>query len=158
MENGQMKRSKLFLRAGIFLLVLLFMFSGFTLSSCRNTTIGGDPEGVIRAWLDAWSKKDLDTMLNMTAEPFKKEVEFFYGNEFKHYEKLNYDDLKIQVIKEGPQNAEVKTEFVAVQESGTDPIFGGQSMVTKSAVRHTFELIRQDDRWLIKSVKREPAS
>lgn len=101
---------------------------------------------------------DIDKMLSMTEDSFKDEVQRFYGREFISYSKVDYQDLKTKVLDQTSREATVQATFLAILESGSNPIFGGPSMVTKNSVKHTYQLVRENDQWLLKSITREPGT
>lgn len=145
-------------RHSFILILLIVLMSTFVLSSCSQGNTSGDSEKVIKDWLEAWSHKDLEKMLNMTTADFKEEANFFYSREFDEYAKLSYSDLKINLLEEDENHSLVQAEFQAVMEAEADPSTGGQVMITKSAVRQTFELKKENGSWLINSIERQPAS
>lgn len=156
MDRGKMKKSG-FLKGTVTIVIgVILLFS--LLPSCRPSESLSSPEDFVKIWLEAWKAMDIDQMLEMTSDSYKEEVQRFYGREFIAYAKVDYQDLKVKVLNQTPQEATVQATFLAILESGTNPIFGGQSMVTKNSVKHTYELVWQNDKWLLKSITREPGA
>ncbi|MCR4428967.1 MAG: nuclear transport factor 2 family protein [Caldiserica bacterium] len=143
---------------GAFTAMLVLIITFCFLSSCRSSESISSPEAFVKTWLEAWKSMDIDKMLSLTADSYKDEVQRFYGREFISYAKVDYQDLKTQVLNQTPQEATVQATFLAILESGSNPIFGGPSMVTKSSVKHTYKLVRENDKWLLKSILREPGT
>lgn len=156
MDKGKMKHFGSLTRVFVFLLSLVILFS--FLASCRQSESTATPDALVKSWLEAWKAMDLDKMLQMTADSYKNEVQRFFGSEFKSYARVDYQDLKLKVLNQTSNEATVQAEFIAILESGSNPIFGGPSMVTKSSVRHTYELVREGDFWLVKSISRQPGA
>lgn len=151
-----MRKTSLTIKSLYILLSLSLLFA--FLVSCRPADTTGTPDALVKSWLEAWKAMDLDRMLKMTADSYKDEVQRFYSNEFKAYAKLDYQNLKLQVLKQTSDEATVQATFVAILESSSNPIFGEPSMVTQSSVVHLYELVREGNSWLVKSITRQPGS
>jgi len=149
-----MRQSGWVMKAFALSLLLLLL----SLASCRQAETTASPDALVKSWLEAWKAMDLDQMLKMTADSYKDEVQRFYSNEFKAYAKLDYQNLKLQVLKQTADEATVQATFTAILESSSNPVFGEPSMVTQSPVVHLYQLVREGGSWLVKSITRQPGS
>ncbi len=108
----------------------------------------------MQQWMDTWSKKEIEPLLELTSDSFKETARKFYTYEYSRYFLLSYSDLKITLLEVNDGIAKVQADFSYALEAPAGT--GLQATVTKGMARHIFSLVQSQNHWLINAIDRQP--